>query len=372
MQPTPHSVTVKPAASRNYGIDLLRIVSMFMVAILHVLWQGGVLDASVGAAHHVAWLLETSAYCAVNCYAMISGYVCYTDAEKPYRYSKYLSFWLPVFTYSFGITLLFKLIKPELVTEEQMLGSAFPIAFYAYWYASCYTGLFFVIPYLNRFLRSLTKGETNRMIALLLTVFVGYVTFARRFDDCFKLSEGYSFVWLVLLYLMGAWMKKCDIPSHVSSKKLILGSIAAIVFSWAVHEFVEKEEISRIFVDYTSATIVFVAFSFVCIFSKLRLCPLLTKLTRFFAPAAFGVYLIHVQNIVWDNYVLDAFIWIADKPAWLVPALVLGSAFCILTVCLLIEKLRLAAFQLLGINKLVSAIENRIDRLLEKVSSKFN
>ena len=31
------------SAVRNYGIDLLRIVAMFMVLLLHVLGQGGIL-----------------------------------------------------------------------------------------------------------------------------------------------------------------------------------------------------------------------------------------------------------------------------------------------------------------------------------------
>ena len=30
---------------KNYGIDALRILSMFMVTILHVLTQGGILNA---------------------------------------------------------------------------------------------------------------------------------------------------------------------------------------------------------------------------------------------------------------------------------------------------------------------------------------
>ena len=31
---------------RNYGIDLLRIVSMFMVVVLHVVGHGDILDAT--------------------------------------------------------------------------------------------------------------------------------------------------------------------------------------------------------------------------------------------------------------------------------------------------------------------------------------
>ena len=49
----------KPIRERNYGIDLLRLVSMFMVVILHVLGAGGILEATGGMVFHnrAAWLL---------------------------------------------------------------------------------------------------------------------------------------------------------------------------------------------------------------------------------------------------------------------------------------------------------------------------
>lgn len=45
---------------RNYGIDLLRIVLMYMVCILHTLGCGGVLAACTEGTtpHKVFWLLE--------------------------------------------------------------------------------------------------------------------------------------------------------------------------------------------------------------------------------------------------------------------------------------------------------------------------
>ena len=61
---------------RNYGIDLLRIVLMFMVCMLHTLGQGGILkncgDKTVEKA--VFYLLEVICYCAVDAFAVISGY----------------------------------------------------------------------------------------------------------------------------------------------------------------------------------------------------------------------------------------------------------------------------------------------------------
>ena len=78
---------------RNRGIDLLRMTAMWMVVILHILNKGGVLAAAapLSAGQGTARLLETAAYCAVNCYGLISGYV---GVQRRFRYSGALA--LPV------------------------------------------------------------------------------------------------------------------------------------------------------------------------------------------------------------------------------------------------------------------------------------
>lgn len=75
---------------RNYGIDALKIVSMFMIVILHTLGHGGILSSVsiFSGKYYAAWLMEIAAYCAVNCYALISGYV---GINSKYRYSKIIS-----------------------------------------------------------------------------------------------------------------------------------------------------------------------------------------------------------------------------------------------------------------------------------------
>ena len=81
--------------TRNMGIDLLRIVSMFLVVFLHVLGRGGVLESApiLSVNYEIAWFIEIAAYCAVNCYALISGYV---GIRGHYRYSNLLLLWLRV------------------------------------------------------------------------------------------------------------------------------------------------------------------------------------------------------------------------------------------------------------------------------------
>ena len=93
---------------RNYGIDLLRVVSMMMVCILHVLNHGGVLEACVATGNTakiaITSLFKAMAMCAVNCYAMISGYV---GCESRHKLSNIIYLTLQVTFYSVIITGIF-------------------------------------------------------------------------------------------------------------------------------------------------------------------------------------------------------------------------------------------------------------------------
>ena len=67
---------------RNVGIDLLKLVLMFMVCVLHTLTQGGALIACEPetATARGLWLICAFSMCAVDCFAMITGF---TASGKP-------------------------------------------------------------------------------------------------------------------------------------------------------------------------------------------------------------------------------------------------------------------------------------------------
>lgn len=344
-------------SNRNYGIDLLRLVSMFLVVILHVLGQGGVLSAAHGVQYAVSWFLEITAYCAVNCYAIISGFVGYREVETKYHYAKYLSFWIPVFTYSFGISLCAYLLKPGSIGLGKLLTSALPVTTSKYWYVNAYTGLFFIIPWLNKFVRSCSKRELNQFALISFLLFSFYATFAGVFSDVFKFGGGYSFVWLTILYLIGAWMKKCDISAKL--KKTTWNALLSICIflTWVWKISIPAGSVNSLLVSYTSPTIVTVAICLVAIFSAVQPQKRLLSFVKVFSPAAFGVYIIHVHWIIWGHYLAGAFAWIATTPAWVLPFEVLGSVAAIFVICISIERIRISMFKLLRINQLISMIE---------------
>ena len=122
---------------RNYGIDLLRILAMYMVVILHILGCGGILWTceKFSLNYYVAWFLETSAYCAVDVFAMISGYVMVNAKFNGFRI---IPLYLTVLFYSAIITLLFRFLPMlssfhEVTIRELIKGVCIPVVSQQYW-----------------------------------------------------------------------------------------------------------------------------------------------------------------------------------------------------------------------------------------------
>ena len=343
--------TIAQTNRRNYGIDLLRLHSMFLVTILHVLGHGGVLNASQGINNSLAWLLEISAYCAVDCFAIISGFVCYSDEEKTYRYRKFISFWLQVFVYSFGIALAAYIIKPQSMSLKDVLKFAIPVATKKYWYVSAYAGLFFVIPWLNKLVRTCSKREYIIVLSLIVLFSIQSLIY-----DPYSLMYGYSFVWLVILYILGAFLKKYNIPHLIKNKTWIIILVSCILLTWVWKN--SSPILPDIFVNYISPTTLLVAISYVCIFSNFHFGENATRIIHILSPAAFGVYLIHEQEIVRDNLISQSFIWIASSTPLLLAFQVLGCAFGIFAVCLLIEIIRRYIFKIVHVDAMIDRISD--------------
>ena len=81
----------------NYGIDLLKIISMMFIICVHVMGHGGVLTSNISNLQYmVCWIIDILVYCGVNCFAMISGFVGYKEDAVP-KYSRYIELWIEVF-----------------------------------------------------------------------------------------------------------------------------------------------------------------------------------------------------------------------------------------------------------------------------------
>ena len=362
LNPTPHS-------ERNHGIELLRIFAMLLAAVLHILKKGGVITASEGnlAAYSTVWLLEAAAYCAVNCYALISGYVGYSDRPKPLRLARCIELWLQVVFYSVIITTVYCIAGGGCVGVSEFADAFLPVTSKQYWYFTAYIGMFFFIPLLNALVRRLNRRALVSLCIMLIAVFSLYDTFASFWKkDPLALVGGHSPLWLGVLYIFGAAMKKLRVPESMSSKKALLIYASAAVFT-ALFKITGDRLLrfvpGSLFVRDTSPTVLLCAAALLVAFARFKPCRKLTEFAVLFAPAAFGVYLLHVSPLVFEHVIGNRFAFIGRLPFPLLPFAVLASAGVILAVGLAADKVRILLFKALGVPKLCRKAEKSIRRL---------
>lgn len=124
--------------ARNYGIDLLRIVCMFFVLTIHI--TGPILENTTDISYWVIFLIKMFCICAVNCYAIISGYVG-VDSKK--RISSLINLWFTVMFYTSTIAVVLYFASPGIIEFEDLIKGFFPVSSVQYWYFSSYFLLFF-------------------------------------------------------------------------------------------------------------------------------------------------------------------------------------------------------------------------------------
>lgn len=357
---------------RNYGLDLLRMAAMFMVLLLHILGQGGILKALPPPETKVcfsefalAWLIEIFAYCAVNCYAILTGYNYF---NKETRFEKIISFWTQVFFYTLGISLLFWLCGSK-VSREIWVRSLFPVTTGVYWYVTAYFGLFLLTPVLTKGLVYIDKKILKNYMAITFVVVSVLPTFFMK--DSYMLSRGYSLIWLLLLFLVGGAIHKLNFVNNVSRMLAIKVFLTSVAFTWVwkiafdilSKQLAVKVNVANMFIKYTSPTIVLSgAFLFIW-FAKLNISNnKFKRVIGFCAPAAFGIYLIHLHPLIWQGIFRGFSVAFIKSNIFVMLAKIFLSAVLIYVSCTVIEIVRIKIFHYLGVEEKIKNICNKLSK----------
>lgn len=358
-------ITQNLTDKRNYGIDLLRIVSMIMIPVLHTLGHGGILENSTKLSIHneIAWLLEIASYCAVNCYALISGYVGYGKKQK---YCNIIYLYFQVIFYTLLTTAVFIFYKPELVNLTTIVKAVFPFAYNTYWYFAAYFCLFFFTPFLNL---ALDKFEKSMIQKLLLLLFVIFSVLPTLFHSDFGYTNsGYSFLWLAILYLIGAYIRKYGLSFSHSNITNLTGYFVCVILTWLskiciellTNKLFHKPIGEGYLISYTSPTIILCSLFLLLFFANIKCGKNLTKFIQFFSPLTFGVYLFHEEPLIRDTFINNFSVgYLSFNPIVMMLAVIVTALF-IWFIGSLADKIRLTVFNLIKIKELSVFLEHKI------------
>ena len=338
---------------RNHGIDFLKNICVVMIVTLHILKASGTLVTNNDAARYcLSWLLETLSYCAVDCFALMTGYLM---LGKKFKLSRIISLWMQVFFYSTGILALFAIFSPNLLTKHDIIAALFPIASSSYWYLTAYMFLLFLMPFLNLLLDNLDRSATNLLVTAVVVLLSVLLTILNY--DIFFTNKGYSMLWLAGLYIIGARIRKYGFNKNISAIDAFFAYLVVSVAVWISIPYYGIQ-----WLNYTSPMILLASVSL--LFCSLRINwrhQAFCKIMSLLAPLSFSTYLIHAHPLLWKTILSPWFSAYAFLPSGgFIPAVIV-SAVIMQIVCCLIEFLRSKIFSLLRIHVFENYIDCRID-----------
>lgn len=366
---------------KNEGVELLRIVAMFMIVMLHCLGQGGILDNAVKYSlnYNVAYIFEFLCFGAVNLYALTTGYVCLCSKNKK---SRLISLWFEVIFCSIAITFTFWLLPNYHIGKGTLLFSAFPLLTGKYWYFTCYVCVFLAAPFLNRAILDLDRIQLKKFIIfgyILLTVvsFLGYF----QKGDLFRVSEGYSPIWLIFLYICGGYIRLYGLGNFSN----ILFALSYLVFSiinylgYVIIEFISDNyyNISVLNLKVYNSPFIFIAsLSLFALFANSKKIKL-GKIGIKIASASFFVYLLSVHPLMFKYIQKDMIIEYANSNIFVMISMVIIYSICIYISCTIIgllikQFLKLIKIDLISgrICKIMGNFYYKIEKKVSKLFSK--
>ena len=339
-----------------YNIDLLRIVSMFLIVLTHILGKGGLRDAVEGkedAYFFIVWTMQILAYVAVNCYGLISGYI---GLDSETKLSKIVFLWLQVVFYTLLITACFSLAGYPLDGQD-WLGAIFPVVTSQYWYVTAYFGLLVFKPLLDKGLRFISDRQLGQLVVGIFLVFSLVPALFNNKVLEYSLSKGFGMTWLIILYILGAYLRRLDL------EKIKTSFLVALYLFSSLITFLGMNGIGEIWFWYPSPSLVLASLAIFILFAKWKISGQgrLSALIAFLAPASFGVYLIHLHPLIEKHLLVDQFISLLGLEEWLLPFALFGLSFVIYLVSSLIERVRLCLFKKARLREKLSFLDQYIE-----------
>lgn len=351
------------ANERNTGLDIARVIAMYSIVVLHVLGQGGVIENSTQWTfkYWMLWWVETSALCGVDLFALLSG--CFGICSVRKSAYKVVNLFAVVSFYCIVITVIWAIVEPSQFTGvTSWVNSLAPYLNGRYWYFLCYVPVSICQPYINKSILALSVEQHKKLCIIGLVVFCLIPSVLNV--DLFGFKRGYSFSWLLMCYLIGAYLKRSGIRCETKHGAVIFTlCILAELAAKAVYDRIHCTNVHYM-IDYTSPLTLIMATIILLKLNQIKNGRIAENLFRMLSESAFDVYVIHCHILIFDNIIANNFIGLLS----LQTVHLLMSLICIVTVIYLCLSLigigRKLIFKNSGIDKLIEAVANRIDRIL--------
>ena len=219
---------------------------------------------------------------------------------------------------------------------------------------------------MNYILQNISKKQLDMLMISIIIIFIILPTLF--YYDIADSNNGYSTIWLSVMYLLGGYIRKNEINKKYKNMQMFFVYIGCVFGSWVFKILIEN--ITKFFcgeamfgdylIKYTSPTIVMCSVSLLILFANINIEEKMRKIISAFASVTFGVYIIHFEPFTFRSVLNDAFVgYLSFSPLFTCLA-VLITAVIVFFVCAIVDYIRLMIFKKIKVKRLCEKIERGI------------
>ena len=364
---------------RFINFDLLRVAAMFGIVVLHYfshglynhfdISSGGVMGLSMTSCNFiVSEIVYEICHIAVNCYVMITGYFM---ISKSFKLSRLAVLWVEVLFYAVGLYAVLCCMGLQAFQIKELINAIFPITFKEYWFMTNYMGLLIFTPVLNVFVHHVSQSKY-----LLTLIGLGAIslTLLVKFPLGDTFGGGYGLLWFIFLYLVAGYVRLYAKTMNRYGRKAIVAAVITFTYPAWMHILISLFHGTNI-TPFGFSNNGFLFFFSLYVFLWVRGLIIkengLTRCLVKIAPYTLAVYLISdnamVRKILWQKM----FVWQGMLDDSLFMFKMLASCLIIFTICIGIDWFRKQMFELVGINRTVRLISEKIESVIKRAVVTF-
>jgi surface polysaccharide O-acyltransferase-like enzyme len=295
---------------RKSNFEMPRIVSMALIVAFHYVYKAGFDFTGVSANKLLVDFFYHFGELGVNCFILISGYFYDSTHFK----------WKKIFFILFQVWFYLILCRGVLVitgnaemTSWGMTSLLFPILRNYYWFITVYVYIYILIPYIQRLINALSKKELRNLILIQLLIWSMYPTIVLGVfgvNNTENMPYYSRYIWLIIMYLIGAYIKQYGIVFLGNLKKSIMFECAVTA---AIMVFIVTTEYGRnplsmnatYFWPPNSLLMVMFSVGLFMIFSQIQVGY--HKCVNYVSSCTLGIYMLHDGELAsfWWNTIFQ-------------------------------------------------------------------
>ena len=367
---------------RQSNFELMRIISMFMIVVWHVILNGVGLKVVSDNLALLFDIIRALFVIHVNSFVLITGYF---QSTSKFHYKKVLS--LVGMSWFYRIVAIIIVLAFSLTTLSNLdiIKNAFVLPLgHEHWFIHYYILLYMISPFLNKFIERTNQMELKRLVLTLVFIncFLPYLTNQGFFNTSF----GFSLYHFITLYFIGAYFRRYPIKESYHFKNmsikqfrlLLIVAFFSCAFVSLSIQYLGKyicsisNGLGTIMYDigaamqthagsYDYPIVIIQSCAYLLLFSTFSF---KNKFINWLSTLMIGVYLIHESELL-KPYVYKLFPFFVEKYSPIEIILQIVVVACIVFVCsIIIELFRKKIVEL--IRFLALKIKNkRVNRYIE-------